>query len=387
MSQQLQTFSAYSERFLFVNLLDSQPKFKFKYALELLVTLVMSMRQIHFLTLGNTNIADHVKYGNFYVAIGHNVDLSGMPIITGAIQVVTIQLVNSYFMNDDRMTFVRQFTVGSFVRLSENSQSRLVKFIIFCHYATRAMVTAVHGYFTFITLTKYESSSTAKLQTVLFCCLVTYVASNTVTTSLLIATEIWLISSNLMQRLHFTLSVLSRETRPVVAKMLEMIDGNFAVISKLDHYWKLIIFVSVVTNCMIIAFVMVIFSNLPPIMVTVGYATLTGLALNVSMQIIFFAMVHSRANRLYKKLTEMYDEGDCKARLKINHVLKRFERLKLFTMFDVAPITYGLFREVRVQLVMAMTNCLTQFIEQVIATFILVLNLAITRSLTDGKIG
>lgn len=348
-TKQVVAFSKLCEQFLFCDLLASCPKFKVKYAANILLSAITLLKHIHYATLSNADIVDHVKHGNIWPAIGDNFD-SGMLCATiVSFELITVQLLSSYFIKDERIVFVRQFIANSFLSLSRKLQITLVTVMRVCKYVSLVTQFALFAYFTHRILTTFETSCISRLQAIASCCLITNLGYNFLMALLLVSVAIWLTCRNLVQRLRFTLKVICWKQRPPVAKLLQLINNDFVVIDKLNHYWKSVIFLMVVTNSLTIATAVtsITVSHLPSTVIAMALATVAFLAFNVSLQILLPAMVHSQLKQFHNNLNT-----NCAAyyhdQMTIGFVLKRFEHLKAFTMLDVAPITLDLYREVQI---------------------------------------
>lgn len=348
-TKQVIAFSKYSEQFLFCDLIDPQPKFRPKFALHIFIMLFTVIRHVHYATLTNADVEAHVKLGNIWLALGDNVDFAVLSVIIASLQIVVLQAINSRFINDGRMMFVRVFTLNSFLSLNETAQNRVLSLVTCSYYFSLASSSAAFGFLMFSVLKTFATSFASMSQAFLSFYLTTNICHQCLMTYLLIAIELTLVCRNLLQRLRFTLKVLSRVVLPPTSKLMQMVNNVFIMISKLNHYWKSIIFVTVVANSMTVSVsvAMVIFSRTLPLPVTaVLMASATFVAFNISLQILFPATVYSRAKQLHAKLMIIYFTSHRDSRMTVSRVLKKFERLKAFSLFDVTSITFDLYRGV-----------------------------------------
>ena len=174
---------------------------------------------------------------------------------------------------------------------------------------------------------------------------------------------------------------------------IETFERTCAKLSKLDFFWKRVLFVVVTVNTLIYCNVLQlsVFTTLPPPVAVAVNVAIVNCLLTFSYILLAPAYVNAQARKCYPRFCSKMFDANCTTRylrFKLCHTLKRFSRPIAFTLWDTNALDYMDYVNVSCSLLSVITKgtCIIYFSQcmfTIAANFLLLTKLMIKNTVAD----
>lgn len=351
-SEHLTAFSRITEKFLFFSVgRSSQPKLRKSWAIKILIYVLITFKFLHFVKIDNQDVVQQVRHGNYLVGLTVQIDLITVPIVLGAVEFTLLLSYHVHLLRNRSRTLQLMTQVVSeyFGSMSKDRQQLLLTVARRLMVTTLGFVLFVNGYAACTIVATHEMTLFVVAQLIAV-----------TTTMIYFSVDVLMICFAIAVCMGMCCAYVSRELTNVcesthIEQTLRNFNAASARIHTLNLYWKNVNFLFVIVTATITTIFLsltVLYDNLPTV-VTVGYiAVIIAFSAMYTSIMLSAAYVHFKVKNSYKDLLRLLSTSQLNPsqgvqfRFKLNNVLKKFEHLKVFTLADVAPITFDNYREV-----------------------------------------
>lgn len=343
--EQLYAFSRITEQFLFFDVHGWQPKVRKSYAIKILVFILLTFKFVRFATTSNKDLAQHVEQGNFFVGFTLQSDLLTAPAATTVIEFATLMSYHVYLLLNRPQTLLSMTKVvgGCFQSMSERNQRLLIEITQFAMHTSRTLSLFIIGYAAYVALSTYDTTTWAKLQLIATSAMSIYGGQSAIMICYVIAVCMAMCCSLVINELKHAFQSSSD------GEKLHNFNAVCARIHTLNAYWKYVSFLLVIGSAISTSVFLsaTLLHQLPTIILVFYVLVVIAFSTMYSATVLLAARVHSRVKECHVKLLHLSNASrSVRYCMKLNHVLKKFEHLNVFTLADASPITFDFYREV-----------------------------------------
>lgn len=356
-SKSLVAFSRITEQFLFFNLDQNlQPRVQRSYIIKTTIYFLLILKLLRLVTIDNEDVTQHIRHGNFFVGLTRQSDLLTVPSLAAVLAFAAIMSYHIYLLRyrPQSLLFMTKVAGARFEEMSEKQQRSVLSVAQVLMYASRALCVSIACYATFAVIATNDVTLYAKWHLVAVATAAAYCGQNAVMACYVITICTGLCCSYVSRRLDNAFLAMLDERKAHKFNAVCMITY------KLNGYWKYVNFMFVVCTAIattVFLSVAFLYDSLPTF-VTISYILLMiSFSTMYSLVVLSAAYVHSKVKSRYNHLIQIFNlTRAVQPRKKLNHLLKMFEHLIVFTLADAAVITFDTYREVSYEMLCSLTS-------------------------------
>lgn len=387
----LVAFSRVTDDYLFYKLDNNwRPAVRMRHACKAAVFyfLTFKMYQISMIDSAREDaLAQHVALGNGFLAFTSQPEL--ICISTGLISLsfAVLMTYHMYLVKFDpkSLLMMTQIAADCFEALTEKQKRRLVAVTKFVENVVRIQLALICSYEAYSVISTFETTTTAKVHAIIFAVVHALAGINVVMVWFSFSTITGVCCVHIVRKLQN----LSMDQDRFQVQLLNEVNMIFVTAHKLNTYWKQVNFLLAGSTGMFWSMsmsTMVLNRSMPTLIKAIYISTPTLMVAANSVVVLFGAYVHSKVNCCYSKLLKFCWGAPLRGKLKLNNVVKKFSNLEVFTLGDVAPITFDTYRDVCITINESenQNNYLSSLLLQMIGNLLSFFSLGTSLALSQG---
>lgn len=352
-NETLVAFSHITENFLYFKIgCNGQPRVRKCYVVKVVIYILFLFKMLRVAVINNDDISQQIQHGNFFIGFTLQTDLITAPSAVAVVEFATLMSYHIYLLRyrPQSLLFMTQVVGEWFESMPDNHQRMIIEVARLVMYSSRALGALFVGYPTYVVIVTFDTTLWQNLQVLVFAVACIYFAEYTIMICYVITVSFGMSCAYVVREISYVFR------SNCVVQQLHDFNLACVLINKLNSYWKSINFLFVVGTALTMSLMMSVtflYNNIPTL-ISVSYAVLVVTYSSMYLFVVLFAAyVHSKMKNCYNKLLHMSDSTRFVGpRIKLNYFVKKFERLRVFTLADVAPVTFDMCREVNYAVIM-----------------------------------